>query len=73
MEKFVFLKIYLFMIDIEREAETQEEGEVGSTSGARRRTRSWDSRTAPWAKGRRQTAAPPRDPLETFFKWKIVR
>ena len=27
---FFFLKIYLFMIDIEREAETQEEREAGS-------------------------------------------
>ena len=34
---FYFLKrfIYLFMIDIEREAETQEEGEAGSMPGAR--------------------------------------
>ncbi|XP_038539028.1 E3 ubiquitin-protein ligase RNF5 isoform X4 [Canis lupus familiaris] len=30
--------------------------------GARRGTRSRVSRIAPWAKGRRQTAAPPRDP-----------
>ena len=46
--------IYLFMIDIyiEREAETQAEGEAGSMPGARRRTQSLDSRTAPWAKGR---------------------
>ena len=50
------------MIDIEREAETQEEGEAGSMPGARRGTRSRDSRIAPWAKGRRQTAEPPRDP-----------
>nr|XP_055187901.1 protein archease isoform X1 [Nyctereutes procyonoides] len=49
---------YSFMI----EAETQAEGETGSTLGARRRTRSWDSRIVPWAKGRRQTAEPPRDP-----------
>ena len=34
--RFVFLKrfIYLFMIDIEREAETQAEGEAGSMPGA---------------------------------------
>ena len=32
--------------------------------GARCRTRSRDSRTAPWAKGRCETAEPPRDPLE---------
>ena len=30
--------------------------------GARRGIRSRVSRIAPWAKGRRQTAAPPRDP-----------
>ena len=52
------------MIDteIEREAETEEEGEAGSMPGARRGTRSQDSRIAPWAKGRRQTAEPPRYP-----------
>ena len=46
-----FKKIYLFMIDIERErererereAETQEEGEAGSMQGARQGTRSWVS------------------------------
>ena len=56
------------MIDIEREAETQAEGEAGSMPGARRGTRSWDSRIAPWAKGRCQTAEPPRDPQEIFKK-----
>ena len=60
------LFIYLFIHDRqrerEREAETQAEGEAGSKPGARHGTRSWDSRTAPWAKGRRQTAEPPRDP-----------
>ena len=34
------------MIDIEREAETQEEGEVGSTPGARRETRALGQRQA---------------------------
>ncbi|XP_048968447.1 nuclear valosin-containing protein-like isoform X4 [Canis lupus dingo] len=47
----------------EREAETQEEGEAGFMPGARRGTRSRDSRIVPWAKGRRQTAEPPRDPF----------
>ena len=47
----------------EREAETQAEGEAGSMPGARRGTPSWDSRIAPWAKGRRYTTEPPRDPL----------
>ncbi|XP_048953392.1 uncharacterized protein C19orf18 homolog isoform X1 [Canis lupus baileyi] len=44
------------MIDIyiEREAETQEEGEAGSMLGARRGTRSPDSRIAPWVKGYKQ-------------------
>ncbi|CAD7675636.1 unnamed protein product [Nyctereutes procyonoides] len=39
--------------------------------GARRGIRSGVSRIAPWAKGRRQTAAPPRDPLTSFLnkKW----
>ena len=46
----------------EREAETQEEGEAGSMPGAQHGTQSWDSRITPWAKGRRQTAEPPRDP-----------
>ena len=61
------------MIDRERErerggqAETQEEGEVGSMLGAPRGTRSLDSRIAPWAKGRRQTAEPPRDPQNVNF------
>ena len=50
------------MIDREREAETQAEGEADSMPGVQRRTRSWDSRIMPWAKGRRQTAEPPRDP-----------
>ena len=50
------------MIEREREAETQAEGEAGSMQGAQCGTRSQDSRIAPWAKGRRQTAEPPRDP-----------
>ncbi|CAD7684362.1 unnamed protein product [Nyctereutes procyonoides] len=36
--------------------------------GARCGTRSRVSRTAPWAKGRRQTAAPPRDPSFSFLE-----
>ena len=53
------------MIDIEREAETQAEGEAGSLQGAQRGTRSQVSGIAPWAKGRRQTAVPPRDPHDS--------
>ena len=47
----------------EREAETQAEGEVGSTQGARPGTQSRVSRITPWAEGRRSTAEPPRDPV----------
>ena len=56
------------MIDTEREreAEIQAEGEARSTPGARCGTRSRDSRIAPWAKGSRQTAEPPRDPRFIF-------
>ena len=51
----------------ERERETQTEGEAGSMLGAQRGTRSRDSRITPWAKGRRQTAEPPRDPRQQIF------
>ena len=59
-----------------REAETQAEGEAGSTQGARRKTRSQVSRITPWAKGRGQTAEPPRDPLVFLIylsglKWEL--
>ena len=47
---------------IEREAETQAEGEAGSMRGARCGTRSRVSRITAWAEGRRPTAEPPRDP-----------
>ena len=36
--------------------------------GARCGTRSQVSRITPWAEGRRQTAEPPRDPLEPKLK-----
>ena len=36
--------------------------------GARRGIRSRVSRIAPWAKGSRQTTAPPRDPYQCTFK-----
>ena len=50
----------------ERQRHRQREKQApctGSPSGIRSR----DSRIAPWAKGRRQTATPPRDPLKTHF------
>ena len=55
------------MREREREAETQAEGEAGSMRGAQRRTQSQDPRIVPWAKGRRQTAEPPRDPPDTLL------
>ena len=55
------------MKDTEREAETQAEGEAGSMQRAWCGTPSWDSRIAPWAKGRRQTTAPPRDPQRFYL------
>ncbi|CAD7670245.1 unnamed protein product [Nyctereutes procyonoides] len=36
--------------------------------GARCGIRSWVSRITPWAKGRRQTAVPPRDPMTAEFR-----
>ena len=71
----------LFIRDRERERERERErgrdtGRRRSrlhAPGARRGIRSRVSRIAPWAKGRRQTAEPPRDPpscdsyLKTFF------
>ena len=64
---FIHSFIHSFMRDTQREAETQAEGEAGPLRGARRGTRSQDSRTASWAKGRRQTTEPPRDPRKICF------
>ena len=62
-----FFKIFIYdshtVREREREAETQAEGKAGSMP--REPNMGLDpgsSRIAPWAKGRRQTAAPPRDP-----------
>ncbi|XP_072580464.1 nuclear receptor subfamily 1 group I member 2 isoform X3 [Vulpes vulpes] len=45
-----------------REAETQAEGEAGSSRGARCGTRSHDPGVTPWAQSRRSTTGPPRCP-----------
>ena len=47
--------------------ETQAEAEAGFMQGAQHGTRSRDSRIAPWAKGRCQTAEPPRDPQDFIY------
>ena len=54
---YFFKRFYLFIHERtererEREAETQAEGEAGSMQGARRGTRSRDSRIMPWAEGK---------------------
>ena len=72
-----FFNFYLFMIvrGIERER-GRDTGRGRSrlhTLGARRGIRSRVSRIAPWAKGRRQTAAPPRDPhIYTFLNLSLL-
>ena len=69
----IFLKkFYLFMIVTHTHTERERERERGRDTGrgrsrlhapgARGGIRSRVSRIVPWAKGRRQTAAPPRDP-----------
>ncbi|KAM8955478.1 ubiquitin-conjugating enzyme E2 G1 isoform 1-T1 [Lycaon pictus] len=73
---FFFFNFYLFIYDSHRERERERErgrdtGRGRSrlhAPGARRGIRSRVSRIAPWAKGRRQTAAPPRDPNCGEFK-----
>ena len=57
-----FFPIYLFMIERERGRDTGRGRSRLHAPGARCGIRSQVSRIAPWAKGRRQTAAPPRDP-----------
>ena len=61
------------MIVTERERERERGRDTGRGRSrlhapeARRGIPSRVSRIAPWAKGRRQTAAPPRDPLPMLF------
>ena len=54
--------MYLFIRDTEREAETQAEGEAGSTQGARHETRSRVSRITPWAEGGAKSLSHPGCP-----------
>uniref|UniRef100_A0A8C0S5U8 molybdopterin molybdotransferase n=1 Tax=Canis lupus familiaris TaxID=9615 RepID=A0A8C0S5U8_CANLF len=71
--RILFFYFYLFMIVTQRERERERGRDTGRgrsrlhAPGARRGTRSRVSRIAPWAKGRRQTAAPPRDPLNLIL------
>ena len=61
---FFFLRFYIYIHEWqrEREREREVEKEAGSRQGSWHGTRSWDSRTTPWAKGRSQTAEPSGDP-----------
>ena len=64
---FKFFFNFLFIYDSHRERERGTDTGGGRSRlhapGARCGIRSRVSRIAPWAKGRRQTSAPPRDPL----------
>ena len=59
--------MYLFMGDIEREAETQAEREAGFSQGAQCGTRSQDPGILTWAKGRCSTTEPLRCPSCPIF------
>ena len=48
---FFFFKDFIYLFMRERKAETQPEGEAGSTQGAQRGTQSRVSRIRPWAEG----------------------
>ena len=60
----IFFNFYLFMIvtEGERGRDTGRGRSRLHAPGARRGIRSRVSMIAPWAKGRRQTSVPPRDP-----------
>ena len=71
---FLFLKkdfIYLFMRDIEREAETLAEGEAGSLQGAQCRTCSPILRSRQEPKADAQPLSHPGVPLPCFSKRKM--
>ena len=63
------------MIVTERERERQrhrQREKQAPCTGARRGIRSRVSRITPWVKGRRQTAAPPRDPFYQTFNEETI-
>ena len=67
---FFFLqRFYLFIHERHRETGrgTGRGRRSRLKSGSRCGNRSWDSRITPWAKGRHQTAEPPRDPSYCFL------
>ena len=72
---FIYFFQFLFIYDSHRERERGRDTGRGRSRlhepGARRGIRSRVSRIAPWAKGRHQTAAPPRDPRASVFHLEI--
>ena len=69
---YILFFFFLLMIVTQRERERGRDIGRGRSRlhapGTWRGIRSRVSRITPWAKGRRQTAAPPRDPRKRFFK-----
>ena len=63
-----FPLIFIYWWETQKEAETQAEGELGSTQETRCGTRSRASRTTPWAEGRHLTATPARRPLNFLYR-----
>ena len=67
--QFSFLRFYLFIHERhrerERKADTQAEGEAGSTQGAQCGTRSWVSRITPWTEGLLSHPGCPQLPVST--------
>ena len=70
----VFLNLYLFMIVTERERcrDTSRGRSRLHAPGADVGFDPGSTRITPWAKGRRQTAAPPRDPIFITFFYTIT-
>ena len=70
---YFLLKIYIIYLfrerEREREAETQAEGEAGSLQGARRGTRSRNSRITPWAEGGAKPLSYPGVPTRSSFSF----
>ena len=65
-----FLKIFMYLFVIDREAETQAGGEAGFLLAAQCGTWSQDPGITTWAKGRCSVTEPPRCPL--FFSLNIL-
>ena len=65
---FFFLRFHLFIHERHREERPRQREKAGSMQGARRGTRSQDSRITPWAEGRRSTRATWGPPENKFLR-----